>query len=126
MSLQRTVNVPQQALPGAQTVTSATRLVASGLIVLGGYDPNLLLVDSHSGEQAGFLKDAASGATLSLVAWQQEGSCHVSKAAATGASSAAASGPDHPTSTRELLGIGDANGGVSLLDVRQEDGWVRS
>jgi hypothetical protein len=81
-------------------ITAAAYLPCSSLLALGSYSPSVLLVDPASGEQAGKLPAAAGSAALSLAGWQEGG------AAGLGLEGG-----------RELLGVGDADGGVSLMEL---------
>lgn len=87
-----------------QCITAAAYLPGSSLLALGSYSPSLLLVDPASGEQAGRLPAAAGSAALSLAGWQEGG----------GGGLGLGGG-------RELLAVGDADGGVSLMEVLADD-----
>jgi hypothetical protein len=94
LSHQRTLQTPLQC------ITAASYLPGSGLLALGSYSPCVLLVDPASGEQAGKLAAAAGSAALSLAGWQEGGAAGLGLAGG-----------------RQLLGVGDADGGVSLVEV---------
>jgi hypothetical protein len=98
LSHQRTLQTPLQC------ITAASYLPGSGLLALGSYSPCVLLVDPASGEQAGKLAAAAGSAALSLAGWQEGGAAGLGLAGG-----------------RELLGVGDADGGVSLMEVLVDD-----
>ncbi|WIA32779.1 hypothetical protein OEZ86_005963 [Tetradesmus obliquus] len=87
-----------------QCITAAAYLPGSSLLALGSYSPSLLLVDPASGEQAGRLPAAAGSAALSLAGWQEGG----------GGGLGLGGG-------REQLAVGDADGGVSLMEVLADD-----
>ncbi|KAF6253190.1 WD40-repeat-containing domain protein [Scenedesmus sp. NREL 46B-D3] len=88
-----------------QCITASSYLPGSGLLALGSYSSCVLLLDPAIGEQAGKLPAAAGSAALSLAGWQEGG------AAGLGLGGG-----------RELLGVGDADGGVSLLEVLLVEG----
>lgn len=83
-----------------QSITCSTYLPHSNLLALGSYTSSLLLLDPASGEQAGKLSDAASSAALSVTAWQEEGD--VLMGGGEG---------------REMVAVGDADGGVNLMQI---------
>eukprot|EP00775_Hariotina_reticulata_P006349 gene6349-6582_t len=85
-----------------QTVVSATFLPESELLALGGYSSTVLLLDPASGDHAGKLCDAASSAAMSMCSWQ-EGRLGVGPAG------------------KELVAVGDGDGGVNLVEVDCDD-----
>jgi hypothetical protein len=87
----------QTGLPG---VTAAACLPHSGVLALGSYCPHLLLLDAGSGRHAGTIAAATSSAALSLAAWTAGHSGDASSSS---------------LAQRVLLGVGDADGSISLL-----------
>lgn len=76
----------------------------SNLLAVGGYNPSVLLLDPASGEQAGVLQGAASSAAISVTAWQEERDVLLGE-----------------SEGRELLAVGDADGGVNLVHVKLDE-----
>ena len=87
-----------------QSILCSTYLLHSNLLAVGSYSASVLLLDPASGEQSGVLKDAASSAAISMTAW------HLERDVLAGA-----------TEGRELLAVGDADGGVNLVQITLDD-----
>lgn len=97
----RTIQTPLQC------ITCSAFTPCSNLLALGSYSANVLLLDPSNGDQAGLLVDAGRSAALSVVGWREGGD-----------------GILDTSDVRELMVVGDADGGVNMIHV-QQDSTVR-
>lgn len=110
---------------GLAAITAATCLPSSGLLALGSYSSSVTLMDPSTGRLAGTIPNMASTAALSLAAWPAP----TAAAAPAGLNTGVAGGMGDGSSTsrsvvevsRDFMALGDADGGVRLLQLDMDD-----